>query len=291
MKSIKNKQIKIVIVTLFFIAALFPITENIKANNIEENNDVIDQSQEWCDNCRYISNYEWQEFIPTMITHVRIEVKIAQWYGGSPNLKLTIEKPLGTILSTKELPANALPSGSCDWVSFDIPNINLNPGQSYYIKLTAPLGSEYGWCLSNSNLYPSGDSSQHPGDWCFRIYCIANNAPNIPSTSYDRTNDILVISGTDPDGDMIRYGISWNYDTTVDQWTSLVPSGTTQSIACSGRTGSVKIISEDEYGAQSAWVSQNCKTKSLMMHLLFERFVQRDITVISYLKNLWLFYI
>ena len=135
-----------------------------------------DQDQRYDDNSTYISDFEWQEFVPKTARHVRVEVKINQSNDNSPNLMLSIEKPLGTVLTSKELPASEIPSGSHNWVSFDIPDIYLIPGEKYYIKLTAPFGNEYSWGYSELDQfgrqrYAEGNSSLGLDyDWCFRTF-------------------------------------------------------------------------------------------------------------------------
>jgi hypothetical protein len=270
----KKKNIYLVVLMLLIATAALPLANGLQSTTILNLGEVLDQHSEWSDDCMFISGDEWQEFVPTMITHTRIEVKIVQWFSGSPDLILTVEKPLGTVLTSKDIPASLIPSGTCDWISFDIPDINLVPGVNYFIKLTAPLGSEYGWGFSANGLYPNGTSSIWPADWCFRTFCLENNPPNNPTASYNRANDELVITATDPDGDKVRYGVSWDNDNIVDQWTNLVPSGTQQNIGCNGRTGTVKVIAEDEFGEQSNWISVTSKTK-LHYLSLFERLFQR----------------
>ena len=83
-----------------------------------------------------------------------------------------------------------------------------------------------------------------------------------------------MVTGTDPDGDKVRYGVSWDNDNTVDQWTNLVPSGSQENIACNGRTGTVGVITEDEYGIQSGWISVISKSKPYCL-LSFERLINR----------------
>ncbi len=270
----KKKNIYLAVLMLLISTAVLPLSNGLKSTTILNLGEVIDQHSEWSDDCMFISGDEWQEFVPTMITYTRIEVKIVQWFSGSPDLMLNVEKPLGTVLTSKDISASLIPSGTCDWVSFDILDINLVPGVNYFIKLTAPLGSEYGWGFSANGLYPNGTSSIWPADWCFRTFCLENNPPNNPTATYNRVNDELVITATDPDGDKVRYGISWDNDNIVDQWTNLVLSGTQQNIGCNGRTGTVKIIAEDEFGEQSNWISVTSKTK---LHYLsfFEGLFQR----------------
>ena len=122
-----RKIIGILVVTLLAATVTLPIVSA---------GPNLDQSQEKCDETYYISSSDWQEFIPTMKILVEVEVKVAQWYGGSPDLKLSIEQPLGTILTFKELPASAIPSPTAGWVTFDVPDVTLIPGQKYFIKLT-----------------------------------------------------------------------------------------------------------------------------------------------------------
>jgi hypothetical protein len=97
---------------------------------------------------------------------------VAQWFGGSPDMKLTIEQPLGTVLTSKDVDAGLIPSGTAGWVTFDVPNIPLTPGNEYYIKVTAPPGSEYGWCAGYGDPYKKGDSSMLPDcdDFCFKTW-------------------------------------------------------------------------------------------------------------------------
>ncbi|HEC81162.1 MAG TPA: hypothetical protein ENI42_01880 [Thermoplasmatales archaeon] len=186
-----EKKIVGVFVSMLLIAATvaLPVAGNTSSLNTSGLGEVKDQYQEWSDECIYISDYEWQEFVPTMDNLVRVEVKIVQWYGGSPDLKLTVEKPLGNVLTLKELPASVIPSGTCDWVSFDVPDIPLTSGDSYYIKLTAPLDSEYGWGIAYNGLYPNGSSSQDPADWCFRTF--ASFEATIPGIKFSVVDFML----------------------------------------------------------------------------------------------------
>jgi len=101
-----------------------------------------------------------------------------------------------------------------------------------------------------------------------------NAPPNKPSATYKKDTDELIISATDSDNDQIRYGISWDNDYIVDQWTGFVGSGTEQSINCNDRKGTVGVIAEDELGAQSDWVSVTSKTKAFNLQLFLQRFFQ-----------------
>jgi len=114
----------------------------------------------------------------------------------------------------------------------------------------------------------------------------ANNPPEKPACSYDRSNDELVVTATDPDGDQVRYCIDWDNDETVDQWTSYVSSGTQQRIDCSGRKGTVGVIAEDEYGALSDWVLQKSKNKAKIFNSLQLWFIENHPLIYQLLQRL-----
>jgi hypothetical protein len=113
-------------------------------------------------------------------------------------------------------------------------------------------------------------------DFWFQTYgtSVVNQPPNKPATSYERLTDQLVVTATDPDEDQLKYGVDWNDDMSIDQWTSLVPSGTEQRINCGGRKGTINVIAEDEYGAQSDWVLQKSKDEIFDIFSLFYRFLE-----------------
>lgn len=63
---------------------------------------------------------------------------------------------------------------------------------------------------------------------------------------------------TDPDGDRLRYGFDWDNNGTVDFWTPLVNSGTSQSstrIWAATGLKTFKVLTQDARGANSAWAS------------------------------------
>lgn len=131
---------------------------------------VVDQSQDICAECRFFENYAWQQFIPQAKKLLTIDICISQWYAGSPDLIITIEKPLGTVLSSVTIDAKSIPYDDCDWVSIDInPDITLQKGEIYYIVLSYEPGGEYGWCGAEGDLYAPGVSIIGPEwDFCFR---------------------------------------------------------------------------------------------------------------------------
>jgi hypothetical protein len=112
-----------------------------------------------------------------------------------------------------------------------------------------------------------------------------NLAPSTPTVRYEQSSDTLVVSSTDPDGDQIRYGVSWNNDGNIDEWTDLHDSGVDVSIDCGDREGTVGVIAEDENGAQSDWVSATPKNK-LVINSLIARFLDRIANAFPILRHL-----
>ena len=140
--------------------------------------EMKDQYQEICEVCEHVGPVywiSWQEFVPTANSLSRVEVKIARTLG-QPNLvpiTMTIESPLGTVLTSATLQywdVPELPWCETVWVSFDVPDIPLTPGQSYYIVLTTE-GLAYHWCAAPWDAYPPGLSNFGPDwDWTFRTF-------------------------------------------------------------------------------------------------------------------------
>jgi hypothetical protein len=93
------------------------------------------------------------------------------------------------------LPASEIPITS-DWVSFDVQDITLNPGQIYYIKLSTSFNALYYWCGASNNPYPNGVSSNGADwDWCFRTYADKSKSTfidNIHPESRMKTFPILL---------------------------------------------------------------------------------------------------
>ncbi len=139
---------------------------------------VYDQVQERSDECKWFQD-AWQEFVPVGKKLLHVEVKIKQGYEGSPDLFMYIEDSSGGILVSLSKQATDIPD-VCDWVVFDIDDIELVPGDTYKIRLKYDLGGEYAWCGANGDPYPAGDSDLGgQWDWCFRTYVDKSKPVNI----------------------------------------------------------------------------------------------------------------
>ncbi|MCJ7571238.1 MAG: hypothetical protein MUO82_05110 [Candidatus Thermoplasmatota archaeon] len=237
-----------------------------------------------------------QSFTPTLPTLTKVMLRLkstgsADFYYYYVDIKSSY---VGSALTSAHINRDTLVTGT-GLYEFDFPDISVTPGIKYYIIVrgvssSSDLSKVY-WWYGYPDPYTGGDAWYESisgwnylqegilrCDFCFQTYGIENQPPNDPVCSYDRFSDELVVTATDPDGDQIRYGVDWNNDLTIDQWTSLVPSGTEQRIDCGSRTGTVGVLVEDEYGAQSDLVSVKSKTKSienLIFNWLFDRFIYR----------------
>jgi len=104
---------------------------------------------------------------------------------------------------------------------------------------------------------------------------VAGVPPTNPTCTYDKKNKEITVVSTDEDGDQIRYGVSWDNDQTVDEWTTLYNSGVAAKIDVTDKEGTVGVIAEDANGAQSGWVSVKSKEKSVGYHSLLLELIYR----------------
>jgi hypothetical protein len=195
-----KKMIKrYVVVFLCMCIISFPITSGtigfpiVRCDCVEDpNSGVKDQRQEQGDNEIQIKSRASQEFVPSGKKQMRVEVKIRAGLGDNPPITLQIEKPLGTILAYKELPASAIPSTTADWVSFDINDISLTQGEKYYIVLSFSVGGLYFWCGDSGDPYPAGISSRgDKWDWCFRTYVSRSKIHKYEDNTFDKIVEVL----------------------------------------------------------------------------------------------------
>jgi hypothetical protein len=141
---------------------------------------VLDQAQERSDECKWFQD-AWQEFVPVGKKLFHVEVRIKQGYESSPDLFMYIEDSSGSPLTFMSMKATDIPD-VCEWVVFDIDDIELVPGDTYKIHLKYDLGGEYAWCGANGDLYPAGTSDiGAQWDWCFRTYVDRSKSVNIYS--------------------------------------------------------------------------------------------------------------
>jgi len=146
----------------------------------------LDQYQETYDHDLYLYSVRWgaQSFKPTVNTLTRIELYLSK--SGNPPDNLVIEIHSGTISGPIITSTTVSPSSidhSYSWVSIDIPDVSVTPGDSYFIvihTLSGDNSNAYKWGFTTSNPYPDGnlwfssDRGQHWSEYtydtCFRTY-------------------------------------------------------------------------------------------------------------------------
>jgi hypothetical protein len=168
---------------------------------------------------------------------------------------------------------------SCSICSFDV-----ETGERVWYYTIGMIFDNYidgGIAIADNKIIVSTVESDDSGEVWGGVYCFGegdgNLPPYYPNTDYDEVHHLLVLLATDPEGDKIRYGISWDCDQTVDEWTDFYDSGRDIRVECDLRRGKVGVIAEDEHGAQSCWVSQVSKSKTYidMISLFLQKFLQR----------------
>ncbi len=111
------------------------------------------------------------------------------------------------------------------------------------------------------------------GIWLANIENFENEPPARPSSVYNSSRFVLTVFSTDPDGDRIRYGVSWGDGTEVDKWTEYYESGEQANFDCFLRKKPISVIAEDEYGARSEWVGTKAKIPDMpLLRFLYQLF-------------------
>ncbi len=126
-------------------------------------------------------------------------------------------------------------------------NIKFNSAGTYYLRFIAKdvHGAESGF--SPAKMVIISGENQAPE---------APSAPTSPSTGAVGTSYSFTTNTTDPDGDKIRYGWDWTGDDIIDEWTGFYESGvpvTLSHMYSAEGTYHVKVVAEDEHGAQSGF--------------------------------------
>ena len=146
----------------------------------------------------------------------------------------------------------------------------------YAIGMTFDNYINGGIAIADNKILVSIQEDDDAGEVRGGVYCFGegegNLPPSLPDTDYDKMHHQIVIRSTDPEGNKIRYGLSWDSVQThkVDDWTDFYDSGEEIRVECRQKRGVVGVIAEDEHGAQSCWVSQ--VSKSTNIHILLMNF-------------------
>jgi len=159
---------------------------------------------------------------------------------GGPNTDI----PLASVV----VPSENI-SSSFEWIECDFTNILLTGGDTYYIGANTSGGSfgngsynYYKWYIDenspyNSSSYGANVTDDDGGNWTsisgydfeYRLKFTDNSPPDTPTFSipqalYSGVNKKVVVDATDPEGNQVRYRISWG-DGNISSWTDLLTSG------------------------------------------------------------------
>jgi outer membrane protein assembly factor BamB len=145
------------------------------------------------------------------------------------------------------------------------------------------------------------DGTIYVGSWDDYLYAIEpvidNNAPEKPIITGPKkgeinTNYTYTTVTTDADGDNVSYYFDWG-DGTNSDWTSYVPSGTSESLAHSWQKSGfyiIKVKAKDDYGKESDWgnlIVRMPKDKAVNFNSIFIKLLERFLLLqklISFLK-------
>ena len=130
--------------------------------------DELDQIQSHRDNYFNIYNDRWgaQSFIPTMNTLTRVDLYMKKTGSPSSDITISIKDSLTGPDLTSVLKSEGDIPTSVDWLSFDFPDIDIIPGETYFIVFGSNGGSiisSYNIGFSYGNQYPDG-SLWYSGD-------------------------------------------------------------------------------------------------------------------------------
>jgi hypothetical protein len=199
----KKLSLFVVFIVILFIGSNSATSNIIDSINSYTNNesellffdngdDLLDQSQEEYNSNKHIyGNFsQAQSFTPSLTTLTRVELLMCQRRNPTEVLHFYILGEFdGTtyVHITKSVDEFPEDYENIDWVEFDFPDVNVIPGEKYYIVLlsSTPSGGfwppQYSWGESTENLYPNGESYfwdvneevwviDESYDFCFRTY-------------------------------------------------------------------------------------------------------------------------
>lgn len=250
----------------------FSITYEKTANVFFCNGDILDQQQ--LKHSGNIWGYDCyaQSFSPTMDSLTKVDLYVYK-YGSPDYIKISIRDDLeGDDLTDIYVNGGELSYGS-QWYEFDFTDINLTPGETYYIMFNADHREMeevhyIAWWYGNNDPYKNGSAFQYWQDWslidlqdfCFKTYGKNYNplkpqTPNGPySVKVNESNDYFT-STTDPNGDDLYYLFDWG-DNSSGKWIGPNKSGETVSDSHTWNEKGefeIKVKSKDIHGAESEW--------------------------------------
>jgi hypothetical protein len=186
-----------------------------------------------------------QSFIPQKGILTRVELYLARWEvaPASDPFHIAVRKTLtGANLTEISINPSSVPIYDFAWITFDLPDIPVNVGETYFLVGYSYDHSNtgmYWWGGVNTNPYGNGMAyylDENSPNWqqsanddlAFKTYGIDNDPPETPSITgtVKGTTDMpynYTFTAIDPDGENIKYVIDWNDGNTEE--TTYVASG------------------------------------------------------------------
>jgi hypothetical protein len=140
---------------------------------VPETTDILDQEQSINTNSftLFLNRYAAQSFIPQLDMLTRVELYVKQLGNPTDDLIVSIRDNLyGADITSISIPSGDIPI-SLDWVEFDIPDIDVTPGNTYYIIIKTIDGSStqyYKLGYASGNPYADGSfwySNDYGSNW------------------------------------------------------------------------------------------------------------------------------
>ena len=257
--------------------------------------DELDQSQtQFNGDGVWVGRYEpanrqgAQSFIPQKGILTRVDLYLSRWevVPASEPFHLAIRETLtGATLTETSINPNTVPIYDFAWITFDISDIPVNVGETYFLvgySNDSAYHGMYWWGGIGTNPYANGlayyldevSPNWQPSasvDLCFKTYGIDNDPPEPPSItgtskgqygeSYEYT-----FSAIEPDGENVKYVIDWGDDTTDE--TTFVASGVSVTVNhtwSSQGLYTLRAKAVDIIGKESEW-----ETMSIRMPISYQ---------------------
>jgi len=223
----------------------------------------------------YDTHHHAQEFKPALDVLTRVAVYGDRETNPPNGLLVSIRDSLtGQDLTSIEVPKDSIPENNPDWIIADFQDIQVTPGQSYYLVCRTIAGSYpgelYAWCRTPDTNYPNGSAYHsmdggaswytNDDDFLFQTYGRPNSPPTMQQVQGPAWGIINVkynfsANVTDVDGDDIF--CTWDFgDGNITGWLGPYSSGETVSAthAWSHKgTYDIKVKLKDEHGLESNW--------------------------------------